>query len=342
MNGKTDYFINDEITVISPKENQTVYLVNDYTRRWLNAPSYEQLKADYGKGERLKAKPLTLSWKFTESASFFSIKITNDDGDIIIKNTEKQRLTVKDLKVGKNYVWEVTAYINDVPVIKKQSKFKTALTPRIIDLKGVSGARDVAFFSNDVKQGLIFRSANLDGLTKSGKAAAKHRYNVKTEIDLRRGGEGTAGTYSPVKGANYYNYSGAFYVRTEASLLDPVYQKNVADTISVFANKDNYPILFHCFAGRDRTGTIAVLLQALLGANYKDIKTDYEISFLTSTGCMDGALPEIMIPQFNSLMDYLINYSDKSLSENTEKFLIDIGVSKSDLNSIKSIMSNKS
>lgn len=333
---------NDKIILLHPKKDQTVYLINDYTRRWLNAPQEKLLKNDYGKGERLKAKSLILSWKYSKSATLFLVKITDlDNGETITKTTVKNRLLVKDLKIGANYVWEVNALHGEEIVAKNQGKFKTALTPAVITLKGVSNARDVAFFSDKTNKGLIYRSANLDDITMAGKVAAINRYKIKTEIDLRRSGEGTAGTCSPIEGVNYYNFSGAFYVRTDGSLLDPYYQKNVAKIFSVLAKKDNYPVLFHCFAGRDRTGTIAILLQALLGADYNAIKLDYELSFLTYAGCMDGCPPEIMIPQFDSLMDFLKTYSNESLKDNTEKFLTDIGVSKKDLESIKSIMLKK-
>lgn len=333
---------NGEIILLHPKKDQTVYLINDYTRRWLNAPQEKLLKKDYGKGERLKEKSLLLSWKYSKNATIFLVKITDlDNGETITKTTAKNRLLVKDLKTGTNYVWEVSALNGEEIVAKNQGEFKTALTPAVIDLKGVSNARDIALFSNKINHGLIYRSANLDGITKAGKVAATSRYKIKTEIDLRRSGEGTAGTCSPIKGVKYYNFSGAFYVRTDGSLLDPYYQKNVAEIFSVLAKKDNYPVLFHCFAGRDRTGTLAALLQAFLGADYNAIKLDYELSFLTYAGCMDGCPPEIMIPQFDSLMDFLKTYSNESLKDNTKKFLTDIGVSKKDLESVKNIMLKK-
>ena len=47
----------------------------------------------------------------------------------------------------------------------------------------------------------------------------------------------------------------------------------------------NLPLYFHCAAGADRTATVAVMLEALLGMNQSDIDKDYELScFSTGTG----------------------------------------------------------
>lgn len=45
------------------------------------------------------------------------------------------------------------------------------------------------------------------------------------------------------------------------------------------------PVYFHCGAGKDRTGTIAVMLLALLGVSQSDIDQDYELTtFATGSG----------------------------------------------------------
>jgi hypothetical protein len=46
-----------------------------------------------------------------------------------------------------------------------------------------------------------------------------------------------------------------------------------------FMAKNNPPYLIHCFAGFDRTGFVAAVLEALMGANIEEIKADYAKSF---------------------------------------------------------------
>ena len=48
--------------------------------------------------------------------------------------------------------------------------------------------------------------------------------------------------------------------------------------------KNNKPVYFHCVAGADRTGTVACVLEAILGMSQSDIDKEYELtSFYTGT-----------------------------------------------------------
>ncbi len=52
----------------------------------------------------------------------------------------------------------------------------------------------------------------------------------------------------------------------------------VRDVFSMFAEAQNYPLLFHCTAGKDRTGVTAALLLKLLGVDDDTILADYSFS----------------------------------------------------------------
>jgi protein tyrosine/serine phosphatase len=43
----------------------------------------------------------------------------------------------------------------------------------------------------------------------------------------------------------------------------------------VLADESNYPIFFHCAIGTDRTGTLAYLINGLLGVPEEDLYYDY-------------------------------------------------------------------
>lgn len=59
---------------------------------------------------------------------------------------------------------------------------------------------------------------------------------------------------------------------------DSGFQNIFADTLRFMANSDNHQaagVLVHCAAGKDRTGTLCALIQAVLGVSREDILADY-------------------------------------------------------------------
>jgi len=50
--------------------------------------------------------------------------------------------------------------------------------------------------------------------------------------------------------------------------------------LSHFADPKNYPIVYHCTAGKDRTGIITALILSLLGVPEDTIVADYSLSNL--------------------------------------------------------------
>ena len=51
-----------------------------------------------------------------------------------------------------------------------------------------------------------------------------------------------------------------------------------ASILSGIADEDNLHVVFHCAAGKDRTGMVAALLLAVLGVSDEDIVADYELT----------------------------------------------------------------
>ena len=65
----------------------------------------------------------------------------------------------------------------------------------------------------------------------------------------------------------------------------------------LIADPDNLPVLYHCAAGKDRSGIMTVLLLTLLGVDRDTVIADYELSALVagdvSTSCVVELLDEI-------------------------------------------------
>ena len=55
-------------------------------------------------------------------------------------------------------------------------------------------------------------------------------------------------------------------------------RESLKKAFKVFTNRNNYPVIFHCAIGTDRTGVVAFYLNALLGLKDEDIYRDYLFS----------------------------------------------------------------
>ena len=143
-----------------------------------------------------------------------------------------------------------------------------------------------------------------------------------------------------------------------ASYTCPVYNliddtETIASIIKEFAKKSNYPMYLHCSIGRDRTGEIALLLNALLGVEYKTLVREYELSFFSVIGnencdCFGGnwrsnqAQAEALLTNFYQIYNTIDNsFSDSKyplFMDKTEAYLLSIGVLQDEINIIRQIM----
>ena len=77
------------------------------------------------------------------------------------------------------------------------------------------------------------------------------------------------------------------------------------------------PAYIHCLEGKDRTGFVCVLIEALAGASYEEMRDDYMITYDNYYGISKEATPErydaVVSLYFDTFMEYL------SGEENTEK-----------------------
>ncbi|MFZ4395753.1 MAG: tyrosine-protein phosphatase [Kiritimatiellia bacterium] len=69
-----------------------------------------------------------------------------------------------------------------------------------------------------------------------------------------------------------------------AAITAPVFIDVYRRIFGVFADPSKYPILFHCWGGADRAGTVAFLLSALLGKSRENLVRDYELTSLSIWG----------------------------------------------------------
>ena len=114
---------------------------------------------------------------------------------------------------------------------------------------------------------------------------------------------------------------------------------------SMLADKENrLPLYFHCAQGKDRTGFLATLFQALLGCSKEDILRDYLLSNMGKTGSVSIS----KITSNYNYVDYFLEGKEVStqggvkyqavgetIAERAYNYLLDCGLTTSQLDTIR-------
>lgn len=290
--------------------------------------------------------PVTLSYNVKGLPEGYSVRSAevfvseNDDFDdpiVYYLANDETSVDVYNLKTGTQYYYRISLSLSNGTKTSVEGSFKTAKTPRVLSVDGVYNLRDIGGWKTlggkTVKQGLLYRSTEIDGAVESGYAITPagvstmlNDLRIRTDMDLRSSSENKNGTDAlgtSVKHV-YYNvqmYSGAFKEEGKAA---------IRKVFSDLSDKNNYPILLHCTHGMDRTGTVCYLLEALLGVSEEDLMRDYQLSALYH-GNLWG------LNQMNEFIGQLKSYEGVTIQDKAESYLLSIGVSVGEIASIREI-----
>ena len=111
--------------------------------------------------------------------------------------------------------------------------------------------------------------------------------------------------------------------------------------------RENKPVYFHCAAGRDRTATLAVLLEGALGVSESDMAKDYELTYFSPSDWGmskdDNGNPVYKHTRDNysygSIKKTIFSQTDSgTYQERIVKYLLKIGVPQKDIDDLRSIM----
>ena len=204
---------------------------------------------------------------------------------------------------------------------------------------------------------MVFRGQGLNDNSVNGDAKGANRLmvedialftqtlGVKTDLDLRSGRELADMKQSPLgAGVKLIHHPSSAYAgifKQKADNLSSSGMKTMAENFRVFCDEKNYPIYFHCIGGADRTGSLAYVLNGILGVNKHDLDVDWEATFYPS-------LPELEKgyngPTYWRREQYFdegfAKYGDanSSWNERIELYLLDCGVTKEEIAKFRSIM----
>lgn len=102
--------------------------------------------------------------------------------------------------------------------------------------------------------------------------------------------------------------------------------------------KTSRPVYFHCAAGADRTGTLACVLEALLGMSQSDIDKDYELtSFYTGTAD-DTAARRRNETEWSGLITAINAKNGSTFRDKVVSFVLSLGFSIDEINTYRAAM----
>lgn len=336
-----------DIAVISPEDNSKLVLANEDVYGWWDNFNWKKTDSSefYQHADIYYPVPVNFEWEAVEGADYYRVYLSTDKNMSEVESylVNENKLSISTLFTGKTYYWQIDAVSAEETVRSSVHSFRTAKSPRTIEVEGVSNTRDAGGLETldggRMKQGMLYRGGKLEGITENGIVTFHDVLGIKTDLDLRTTGEGGAGVKSPLgDDVKYINLDGRYYVG-DKGISNKRGMEIVADEIRVFTDPANYPVYIHCSLGRDRTGTIVLLLQGLVGVGKNDIMMDYELSIFSVTGTLDNASIEAIRSNIQATYNYLNStYEGDSFAEKVENYLLTCGITAEEIQAIRDIL----
>lgn len=293
-----------ELELMLPREGATVPVLSEGQKAFFATPDAERLaRADdvvYRAGLLALGwhpQPVVFVWTGINSRKEkLHFRIWREEDGACVCDTNFVYLTAgrfewDNFRVGCGYRWELDVEGKG----SRQGTFRTEDgAPRLLRMPGVPNFRDLGGWrtadGRRVKQGVLYRSANLcensnecpDGIPLMRLDAAGLHYmtnalGIRTELDLRAPAACKGLVESPL---------GASVRRVEISsgcyseMSEPWAMEACRKCLESIVAANGQPLLFHCSSGQDRTGTLAFLINGLLGVSPEDLVRDWEASAL--------------------------------------------------------------
>jgi hypothetical protein len=236
-------------------------------------------------------------------------------------------LDLADLQLGTRFYWKVVERRRGkVTAESPLGWFDThPQPPRWLSAHEIANLRDVGGWSagpaRRVRQGLLYRSAEFNNhhhLTAAGRRYLLEALGVRTDLDLRGPDEKPGPALATARVA---------YVNAPVDAYDnitlPWSRTGFRLAFEILSQPERYPILMHCWGGADRTGTLAFLLNGLLGVSTDDLFHDYEATSLSGVGKRLASSIE-----FQKMLGVLQSFAPHgaTLVQQIEGYLAGIGV----------------
>ena len=190
-----------------------------------------------------------------------------------------------------------------------------------------------------VKYGLLIRGGKLSA---ADRAVLVGEMGIQHDLDLRGREGGGSGdepemTESPLGNDVWYTRTQqyAWYALTPV----PTWETYLRCVIDAVTHRE--PVYFHCTAGADRTGTLACVLEGILGMSQSDIDKDYELTTFYSGSGSDANARRRNEPDWKGLINAINAVSGDTFRDKCVHFAVETcGISMADINAFRAAMIN--
>ncbi len=171
-------------------------------------------------------------------------------------------------------------------------------------------------------------------ITPEGFEIFRKELRFLSDIDLRTDNECLGMTGSPLGAeVKWYHISSHGYGNMQTRHGKAAF----AEVFRVFLDEKNYPIVFHCISGQDRTGSLAFILNGLLGVPEEQLYLDWE-----STGFWNPQTGFSHKERFHFLVQgFMDRVHGRTLHEKIENYVLSLGFSRREIARFRTMMLEK-
>ena len=272
------------VSAVQPTlEQEECDIENPGTRMFLeevdysNDPDYtlsyaRDYRHDHGANDR--PLPVKISWDGGNATKIQMSKSATFE-DAFEVPAEASPAEVFNLIPGEKYYYKVLAADGKV--------LKQAIVVPIGPLRMINGVagnvRDIGGWKaagGHIAYGKLYRGAALERISDSGRNIFLNDLGISVDLDLRGIKDSEARVKAVMPETVYLKLPVEKNLGRGTGNTQELYQQAIRSIIGWLG--EGRSIYFHCAGGADRTGSLAFLIEALLGVSESDLSKDYELT----------------------------------------------------------------
>ena len=208
-------------------------------------------------------------------ASSVNVYFADDNNGTLSKGnpvgyTYQKNGVIYNLMPDETYYWEDASDSTKYGYVSTSGNTRYLYTENMHNIRDLGGLQvSDGTHTGTIKYGKLFRGGQISG---SSDIQILQNAGVTKEIDLCRNGCGSHMTNSDRYGIDNYKIDIQNFASAQVEIRNAAIQM-MEDVVN-----DHENLYFHCRVGSDRTGTIAYILEGLLGVTEEERYKDYELN----------------------------------------------------------------